>query len=115
MRTVHEVLPLRVSVPHETGVIGRTLVLRLPEQEPKGVVRLLTSSERQKKKKINEFILCFIREVISQTSRMEHGICSGGEYRIKWLRNIRNIRNIFQKKVRQASQPSAPCTLYLVT
>ncbi len=41
MRTVHEVLPLRVSVPRETGVIGRTLVLRLPEQEPKGVIRLL--------------------------------------------------------------------------
>ena len=41
MRAVHEVLPLRVSVPRETGVIGRTLVLRLPEQEPKGVIRLL--------------------------------------------------------------------------
>ena len=36
-KVLTEVAPKWVSVPRETGVIGRTLVLRLPEQEPKGI------------------------------------------------------------------------------
>ena len=52
---------LSVSVPpRETGVIGRTLVLRLPEKEPKGVIRLL-NLEGVSLRKLRRSVLALLR------------------------------------------------------